>query len=237
MKKETLIKFYQKYKLVIFPMVVTLSSLILIVFVIYPQTAKLISGSRQEAEFREKSKFLEAKAEALENFDEADLSRKVDYALSSLPSDKDPGNIIGLLQGLASETSFSITSLTLSQKTTEKDETQSYLVNLQVLGPKALVPILVTSIENSARIMKVNTIEISTTRDANALEAKLVVEVFFSPIPGTFGTVDSPLPEVTAKDEELISRLATTVSTQGVSPQPTILGPILGPRGKSNPFE
>lgn len=232
MKKETLIKFYQKYKLIIFPMVVTLSSLILIVFVIYPQTAKLISGSRQEAEFRAKSKFLEAKAETLENFDEADLSRKVDYALSSLPADRDFGNIIGLLQRLVSEASFTITSLTLAQQTSEKGETQSYLVRLQVLGPKELLLTLVNGIENSTRIMKVNTIEINSTRDGKVVDANLAIEVFFSPLPSSFGTVDSPLPEISSKDEELILRLATTVSTQEIS-RPT----ILGPRGKSNPFE
>src|SRR3989338_8423415 len=139
MKKAEILKFYLNYRLYLFPAIVALSSLILIILVIYPVAVKLITNSKVEGEILSKSKFLETKAQALDSLDQVDLDRKVNFALGSLPTDND----------------------------------------------------------------------------------------FVS----DFGSVDSPLPGLSEKDDEVIAKLAkgdTAAST------PTTQ---LGPRGKENPFE
>ena len=102
MKKEDLLKFYAQYKLFIFPLVVGISSLILIVFVILPQTIKLVTNQGAEEELFNKSQFLEVKAQDLDNLDQEDLSRKVQYVLGVYPADKDFGNIVGIIQSVTS---------------------------------------------------------------------------------------------------------------------------------------
>lgn len=234
MKRETLAKFYQTYKLIVFPAVVALSSLILIIFVIYPQTAKLFANGRLESDLRSKSKLLEAKAESLENYDERDLARKVTYVLNAFPGEKDFLNIMVLLQTLSSQSGYHILSLSPgSGSASEPGKQPSYHVKLEVLGPKAALPRLVTSIEQSSRIMRVNSLEISATRQTDVVNVILGIEVFFSPLPKQFGTVDSPLPTLSNKDEELITKLAASAPSAVTPTEPV----FLGPRGKANPFE
>lgn len=234
MKKEVLAKFYQTYKLVVFPAVVALSSLILIIFVIYPQTAKLFANSKVEADLKSKSKLLEAKADSLENYDEADLTRKVVYVLNAFPGEKDFLNVMVLLQILTSQSGFNILSLSPgSGSASEPGKQPSYQVKLEILGPKQALSSLVTSIEQSSRIMRVLNLEISATRQADVVNVILSLEVLFSPLPSQLGTVDSPLPVLTSEDEQLIAKLAASAPSV-VVPTETV---TLGPRGKSNPFE
>lgn len=231
MNKENLQKFYLKYRLYIFPVVIVISSLILIVFVIYPQITKLISNNALESDLKDKSKLLEVKAQTLENYDKADLERKVNYTLNAYPAERDFTNIIGLLQGLSAGSGFNVNSLTLGGSS--QPEAKSYNVKLEILGPKSLLPNLVSNIENSVRIMKVASIELTPTKDFDLGQVNLSVEVFFAALPQTFGTVDSPLPTLSDKEEELLVKLAASapapVATSQVAPS--------GPRGKANPFE
>lgn len=233
MKKETINKFYQTYRLIIFPIVIILSNFILIFFIIYPQTVKLISDNKQEAELKSKHQFLEAKASQLENYSEEDLSRKVRFALYSLPAEADFAFIIGLLQKLTNELGFNILSLNLSQRSDAKAQTQSYVVQLELSGAKTLLSSLINNIENYVRIMRVSNIEISaSSRDLNSLNANLEIEVFFSNVSANLGSIDSPLPEISTKDEQLLEKLAASVPSQ----EPIRAAPV-GPRGKANPFE
>ena len=113
MKKEEIIQIYQKYRLYIFPAIVALSSLTLIIFVIYPQTVKLFTNQKAGEEFFNKSEILASKVQALESYDKQDLSRKLNAALSSYPSDKDFVSAMGLLQNIATGAGFSTVSMSL----------------------------------------------------------------------------------------------------------------------------
>lgn len=239
MKKEiiskiisTLVKVYQQYRLVIFPIAVVLSNLVLIVFIIYPQTSKLVFAGKIRKDTIKKSEFLVSKVEALESFNNTDLSQKVEYSLKSFPSEKDLASVMGILKEIMEKQSFNILSLRFGQGGTQSGSEQSYTVSLEILGPRALMSNLLNNIESSPRIMRVDRIEISTDKGGEIVNVNLGVNVLFSPLPQSFGTTDSPLAEFTQKDEELISKLAQTSVVLPPS-QPT----ILGPRGKANPFE
>ena len=73
--------------------------------------------------------------------------------------------------------------------------------------------------------------DINPTRATDILNLVLSLEVLYGELPSTFGTVDSPLPQLTSKDEELIAKLAgiSIVSSPGTV--------TLSPKGKTNPFE
>lgn len=232
MNKEIIIKLYQKYRLYIFPGVVALSSLFLIVFVIYPQTVKLISNQQATGDLMNKSKFLEAKVSALENYNEEDLSRRVKLSLSSFPAERDFGNVIELLQQLVRQSGFSIASITLGNTSNKLANSESFEIKLEINGTRALLPFLLDSLEKSPRLMRISNIEASSNQNSGVLEAALGIEVLYSSLPQNFGSIDSPLPEFSQKDEELVVALARSVGS--ILPSATVSA---SPRGRQDPFE
>lgn len=231
MNKQGLSKFYSNYQLYIFPIIIIISCLILIIFIIFPQTAKLISNSRLEKEIKNKSQALEAKASVLESYDEKDLSNKVDISLYSYPAERDFASVLGLLQQLTIQSGFNILTLSLGGGIGNKyGNSESYSVKAEVLGPKTTFTNLINSIENSNRIMRISSIDITTSKDNGVIDTVLGIEVLYSSLPSSFGTVDSPLPQLSEKDEELITKLARV-------PQAIQTPSSLVPRGKANPFE
>lgn len=235
MKKEALIRLYSEYRLLIFPIVVALSSLFLIIFAIYPQTIKLIENQKLALDFTNKSKFLETKVIALESFDEADLSKKTSIALSAFPSEKDYGNILGLMQQLIAESGFSITSISLGEGG-KLNQADSYTVKLQVQGARALFQTLLSNLEKSPRLMKISTIDISANQASQTADVSLAIDVFYSGLSQNFGAVDSPLPQIEQKEEELLANLARAneAGSSSLAIEPSISS---SPKGKSNPFE
>jgi len=232
MKQETIAKFYQKYKLYIFPGIVALSSLFLIVFAIYPQTIKLITNQQVAGDLMNKSQFLDAKVSALESYNGENLADRVRLSLGSFPAEKDFGNVIELLQYLAKKSGFSIAAITLGNTSRKLANSDSFEIKLEIKGARALLPLLLDNLEKSPRLMKVNNIEASLNQTTGILDASLGVEVLYSSLPQNFGSIDSPLPEFSEKDEELITTLAKSVGS--ISPSSTVSADIIG---KTDPFE
>lgn len=229
MKKE-LIKFYLEYKLYIFPAVVALSSLFLIIFAIYPQTIKIIDGQKFASDLANRSKFLETKVEALESVDEEGLARKVRFVLNALPADKDFANVLALLQQIITESGFSVTSITLGNTSSKIGNSDSFEVRVEVKGAKVFLGGLLSNLENSPRLIRVKIIDISSNANQQSVDIALSLEVLYSTLPKSFGTVDSPLPQLTPEDEGLIAALEKINITT-----PTSFAQ--SPRGKANPFE
>lgn len=232
MKKETIVKFYSKYRTYIFPAMIILSSLFLIIFVIYPQTVKLLANQEATTNLINKSKILETKVSALESFNEEDLSRKVGYALGVYPTDKDFGNVLGLLQQSVSQSGFSIDSISLGRSAGKVANSESFEVKLETKGPKVLFQTLLDNLENSPRLVRINSIDTSLSQVSQAVGASLAIEFLYADAPKSFGPIDAPLPEITQKDEELITtlaRISATIPNASITPS--------SPRGKANPFE
>lgn len=230
--QEGLLVLYNKYKLYIFPSVVTLASLILIVFVIYPQTVKLISNHRTGEELLGKMRFLEVKAQELESINEEDLTKKLAAALTVFPQDKDFGNVIGLIQNISSRYSFDIVDLSLGQGSEpEKGAETGYLVKLEAVGPKSALNTLLVGLESAPRLMKVSGVEVSSEKSPDSVNVVITLKVLFSPVPNTLGALHSPLPVVTTKDQEILSRLVNNILTSQTT---AVVAPTLG---KQNPFE
>lgn len=233
MKKEDLVRFYEKYKLYIFPAVVGSIFLSLGLLVIYPQAVKLLVNQQKIGEISQKAIFLESKADKLEEYDPDDLKLKLDYAMTSYPADKDFVSTMKLLQNIIAQSGFSIASLSLtSAGAMGGEKASSYGFEVDVLGPASGLTDLLSNIENSYRLMRVTNLETSTERESQ-IASTLKIEVLYSAPPATFGSVDSPLPELSEKEEESLSKLAT-VSNIILEEQELLKQ---APRGKPNPFE
>ncbi|OGE77187.1 hypothetical protein A3J19_01755 [Candidatus Daviesbacteria bacterium RIFCSPLOWO2_02_FULL_41_8] len=234
MKKKDLIEFYSIHKLKIFPLIVSLSSLFLSIFVIYPQVVKLISNQEAIGSLNKKSQLLETKVIALQSYDIEELSRKLGIILESLPPDKDYGNILGLLQRLTVNSGFSANLISFTKGTGDGAGVSNYGVQMSVKGFRDNFQTLLDSLENSSRLVRINKIEVSSRTNSPTLESSLGIEALYEGMPKNVGEVDSSLPEFSQKDEELIKELAeleqAILATSSSSA-------VQSPRGKSNPFE
>ncbi len=231
MKKENLLKFYQNYRLYVFPTIVALSSLLLIALIIFPQASKLISNQRDEGELINKSRFMETKVSALEGYNNEDLSHKLEVALQAYPANKDFEVAVGLLQQLALGSGFNLASVSLGSSGKASAGADSYELKLEMVGGKSNLPILLKNLESAPRLIRVNSIDLASNNDLQAINVSLVVAVLFASAPSNFGSVDSPLPDFNQKEEDLIAKL---VRENVVTAQ---IDSVSTPKGKSNPFE
>ena len=234
MKKADLIKFYSIHKTQIFTVIVALSSLFLIIFVIYPQVGQLISNQEAMGNLSRRSKLLETKVTALQSYDIEDLSYKLGIILATLPSDKDIANVLGLLQQLTAKSGFIANSISFVRSMSEAANSSKFEVKLEIIGSKNDFQTLLDNLENSSRLFRINHIEVSSRRDSQILESSLGVEALYGGLPKDFGGVDSPLPEFSQEDDKLILRLEELRQTALTS---STYSAIQSPRGKSNPFE
>lgn len=231
MKKEDILNFYQKYKLIIFPVLVSVSSVILIVLVIYPQLAKLISNNEMYNTINERSKFLEVKAVELNSLDETDLQNKLNLSLAALPPSKDYTEVISILQSLTNKTGFNIISLQFGQSADSKGDKSNFAVKLDIVGPKVTLDALLDNIEKSYRPMRVSGMELTTNSGGSAVvNVALAINVYFAQLPSSIGSIDAPLPQLSQKDQELITSLSSSVNV------PTTPNVEIS-RGKVDPFE
>lgn len=232
---QQIIRLYQTNKLFLFPAIVAISSLILIIFVIYPQAVKLITTKKVEGDIFNKSQFLASKAQALENYDVTDLNNQVYFALGFYPTDREVVSILGLLQKITSATGFSTLSMSLGGGLNqgEKNQYQSYSVKLELSGSAQFLPILLSNLEASQRLMRVSSLDVTLGKDPKEASISLVVDVLYASPPTDLGTIDSPLPSLSEKDQEIIAK----ITRMGIQPTPGQPSTNLGPRGKANPFE
>lgn len=235
MKKENILKFYQSYRSYIFPAIVVLSNLFLIVFVIYPQTAKLISNQKDMGEIIHKSQFLETKVSAMEIYNSDDLSRKLEIAMSAYPGNKDFGVAMGLLQQLVAQSGFKIVAIAQGNNSKASGGADSYELKLEIIGIKPNLPILLNNLENAPRLIRVNSIDVASGNNLQALNVSLVVEILFTALPQSFSFADALPPVLSQQDEDLITRLAGAGGAAVESGSDS--GSIPTTRGKSNPFE
>lgn len=230
MDKQQLFLMYQKYRLIIFPVTTAIAGVILIAFVIVPQLSKLMNNNAAYTDIQEKNSFLEVKAEELEVIDGEKLKQKLDVSLLALPSNKDLTDVIGILQNVVTQSGFGISTLQFGADTAISGQ-QAFKVKLEISGPKAIFSNLLTNIEGSYRPMKIDSIDITSSRDSEQVNGTLNINVFYAPIPNSLGGVETPLPKLSEKDEEVIASLSrVTSSTPAVATN-------LPARGKTNPFE
>jgi len=232
MNKEALQEFYQKNKIIIFPVLVAISSLILIVLIIYPQISGLINTNSTLLQVKQKSGFLEVKAQELQSLDEVQLQKDLGVALNALPSNQDYLEVINIIQGLLNQNAFSLQTLQFGQGDNTAGK-PSFIVKMEISGPKSALNQLLTSMESTYRPMRLASIETNSPKQGSStINATVAVNVFYSPLPTTLGSVEAPLPILSDRDQELVTTLAKSVSLVAVG---NVSVSVL--RGKTDPFE
>lgn len=232
MKKEEILNLYNRYRIYIFPILVMAASLVLIVVVILPQTLRLISNNKIQTQLKIQFDNLDVKASTLEEINQEELDRNVNFTLSAFPDHKDFGNIIGILQNLISLNGFIILNFEISESGDSSVKIgDSYTVRVEVLGEREELSSLLNDIETSPRLMKIKNIDVTSGRASDTINSTIAINVFYQPLPKSVGAIDAPLPTLNEKDQEIIGKL------EGNKLLPKIDEGLFIPQGKSNPFE
>ena len=216
----------QKYKFFIYPLLVVASSIVIILFLIIPQAKVLFTGQGKLNDSQVRLNILEVKVEELESLDKSDLSQKLSLTLTALPTEKDFATLIGIFKNLATTSGMSLTSLHLAGGSESQN---AFLVKADLIGTTSSIGQLLENIEKSPRVMKVQSVETSSSSIGNIVSAVVTVLVYFEAAPKTLGPIDSALPKLTETDQTILGTLARSGS---LIPS----GAVSLPSGKANPF-
>lgn len=222
-----------EYKFLIYPFVTVLAALFLLFIFILPQLKNFFEGQKNLTVMENRARVLEAKASDLESYDKDRLEERLGVALASLPTEKDLPVVLGILQSLSANSAVTLVSFQISGPQVSDPKSSSFGVKLDITGTTRALENFVESIEASYRVMKVSSVEVSPLGTSGQISSIVGVDVFFTPAPKEFGSIDEPLPKITEQDEEIIAKLATSETLAET------LSPLAASEetGKSNPFE
>lgn len=241
MKPELLKLYYQRYKIIVFPILVALAGILIIYLGIYKQVSLYLNGVDETSRLQDRITRLTAKAKALESLDTSGLQGELDTSLKALPADKDLANLIGSIQSLASANNVVLITVTLGQSASDsKAKFNPFLISLEVGGGSTEFKQFVNALEKTNRVMKVVTLDLSPTVASGSASGTASVELYFAPTPSEVGALDAPLPAITSKEQQILSDLGSSQS-QGTGTAPQSNGStgasVDVPKGKTNPFQ
>ena len=230
MNRETLVNFYTKYRIVIFPLLVAFASIVLIVTLIYPHFRDFLEG--QDKIKKEKARIfsLEAKAADLEETNERVVNKNLKDVLLALPTSQDFSSLVGIFQKLSVQAGVSLLSLQLGSSQIQIPGVSGFAVKMEVEGTPSALSLLLSNINKTSRSMKAEGVEVSRSQ-TGALSGFILVDIFYAPAPKDLGAIDKELPELSAEDEKLLEELVLS------APAPVAEITSLPARGKANPFE
>lgn len=236
-KRKVLLDLYLKYREILYPVLVVVSSLVLIALVIFPTLLGILSDRANLEDLSSKSKTLEVKALELESMEDSSLKRNLQIALITLPQEKDLITSINSLQNQVRNQGFNILSLQIGGQLNKTTSPQGFSLKVEIQGLQIRLAELLDNIESSTPIMKVVDVSLSSPTAGGLISGAVTVEVFYSPLQSASASLDAPLPKLTEKDLELLNsfNIEVPISETG---EPIGEGSFtLLPRGKENPFE
>lgn len=222
---------YYKYKIFLIPGIVSLISIAVLIFVVYPQA----SGYSQEINKIEKLKnnveILNNKAKELQKIDEVTRGKDLVIALTILPTERDVPIAMSTLQSLIAKSNLVLKSTTYSPQSKSK-ENNNFMFTISVLGSLSSIKSFLGELQSGSRIFKVQSITLNFQNTSSLAEVSIPLLVFYEPVPKTLVTLDQPIPTISEKDEQLIGQLSKSVFQTEITSTSSAV-----PLGKVDPFE
>lgn len=232
---QVLTEVYAKYKLLIWPVVTGIASVVILVLVVIPQLLTYLNIRSQISDIINRSGKLEAKAQSLEAIDENVSEENLKLVFAVLPSDRNVPSAVTVLQSLIARSGLTLksTSYSSAARGSSKD---SFQLNVTVTGQISGVRSFLISLKDSGRVFQVESISVRFQKSGSQVEAEIPITVFYSASLGKAGALDTEPPKLNDKEEKLLmdlSRLVAPGTLGGGGEASASSVPI----GKSNPFE
>lgn len=245
----------QRVKLYLLPILVGISSVVVVVLVLIPQLV-VYFGQRGKIEKEQNlAAVLEAKALELEKLDDRVYAAGLQTVLKILPTDQDIPQALVITSELAKRNSLELEEMKffspITSSETEAGKGGSLQLSLALSGPLPLIKNFLADVQNAPRLIKINSLEGGPKRGGNVYEMTVVVSFFHEPTPSSLGSLDAPLQGFDDQDQKILAKLRERVTAFGaiLTSLPTTGLETLPPEaletletgpvalGKENPFE
>jgi Tfp pilus assembly protein PilO len=223
---------FLKYKAIILPGLVALTSFAVLFLVLLPQFFNLITGQDEIARLERRIDNLQVKANELSGIDVSLYERYLRVAYNAVPEDREVPQALTVLQALLSTRNLVWEDLRYAPGSSAQRQS-NFQLNLTVSGNLSDLRSFLIDLRNSPRLFIVEGLSTQTIRAGNIVSAEVRLIAFYEPIPTNLGQLEEPLPSpgLKAEDQAFLERLESSFSEV-----PPITGDFI-PRGKQNPFE
>lgn len=228
--RETLFK----YRVLVKPLFLALSSLIVLSLVIIPQLLAYLNVNVNINSVQNRIGIYEAKAQELDKIDASVYLKQLQTVFLALPKDKEVPQALLVLQSIISQSGLALESTKLVDSIL--NNTNSFRISISVTGTLESLRALLISLQNSPRALRVEGIDAQSLKQGAAMQATIIVTMFYDTAKVS-GNPDQPLSQLDKKDEELLANLNKSINKLGVlGYQPASTSSAV-PLGKSDPFE
>lgn len=228
-----------KYKSYLIPILVVLIIFVSSLVFLKPKIIDLIEIQKKNSEERKKLAQLSQKVAALEGLDINELTAKSDLLLKILPAEKDIPNFLTALKIISQQTNVTLKSLktdpgaistvSAKPKTKEQKGLPSVPFDLIVRGENDMIKDFLQKVENVMPLMRIEIVSLSNRED-NFVEASLILNAYFQPLPQNIGPLEQSISLVTQEEENTYQTLS------GLEPAATESSLLEVVSGRENPF-
>lgn len=223
---------FLEYQMFILPALAVVICLLLIALLVIPQSVNLIRSQGDIAAVSEQAKQLEAKIALLGSIDSDQVKSDIETSLIALPEEKDIPAMIGQLLYLVSINRIKLEGISFASTTSQTEGIDSLQVQLDLSGEMADLKEFMAAVKNSARIIKIVTIQI-TGGGQDQIQAQLTLVTYFRKLPTSIGNLEDPVATLTQAESDILNEIKNRSLTSPVASSQD----LTGPRGKPDPFE
>lgn len=155
---------YIRYRFIVVPLGLIVSSIILMVLVVFPQFQDFERGRRQQEDLKKQNEKLQQNIQILSAMDDSTLSSYVSVALSALPLTKDYIGILGAISTAAGESGTGLSDFSFRVGDVASGSAQvvdPIVIKLQVQGPLSSLQQFVASLSESLPLSEISAISIN----------------------------------------------------------------------------
>jgi hypothetical protein len=227
------------------PILVGVSSIIVVLFVLVPQITQYLSTSKQLATNQTRLGVLQAKAKELEAIDPEVYSQNLKLLLQALPQEAEEPQAVLVVQDIVNKSNMTLEDIQIggpgaksgnSETSGNKGASQANIsVTVTLLGSTTALQNFMKLANESPRVLQINVVDmqlssVQTTLDS--VEATVSMNVYYEAVKSQVGSVDAQLPQLTKDDQDFLLELA---KRQQISNIDQSLKNVQS--GKQNPFE
>jgi hypothetical protein len=239
-------KFFRTYQNILVSSALLVFCVIGMIFGVVPSALKIQELAAQVKDVSEQTSGLQKKLDTLINLDEDTLRRQLTDVLSAVPAERSFPTLFETVEGIAARTGTTVVQMHLSGGTTlatpsaakvsasdKKLGTRTIPFSVTISGSLQAVQEFITLAPKVRRLLRIRTFSISFPRDVRPLSVAIEMDAFYEPLPTSLGTAKTLLPQLSAADEDIISKLGQLpLITQENGELPP---PLIG-RVKDDPF-
>jgi hypothetical protein len=201
--------------------------------VILPKGREILEARETLQKGEKKLENLKGKLADLTSLNEFELSERNNLLLRALPAQKNPLGEMVTLRSLANELNLTIEEISVapgevSTPSAEVKEKKLQPINFKIKLASSRTAFFdfLKKMEQSTPLSNFDQMKISLSGDS--VNAEFSLDTFFLNYPETIGSLETPVPKLTADEEKTLEKISSFTYVPAVSFQPS--------EGRDNPF-